>query len=139
MSIVILSFALAFFMLDLIIPNYIYMNPGIALLVTGWAAVLTENPFVLTAIFGLSLVTSIVAIRPRVIIYERNREIRKKMKAKYLGKIAQVVETTGRNSGVLSIDNERWQARSYADNVFTKGQNVRIKNCKNITMYIDKV
>ena len=138
MTIIALAFGIAFFMLELIIPNVIYLNIGIAFIITACVSLLTLNPIVLGLAFVLGLATSVAAVRPRVINFERNRKIQKKLKENYLGKIAQIVETTTKNAGMLEINNERWQARTFTDDVIEKGQSVKIKSCKNIVMYIER-
>jgi len=136
---VILSFSIAFLILELIIPNVIYLNLAIASIITAATTFFTANGLILAGVFAFSLIGSIFIIRPKVVFFEKQRKQQKKVKAEYIGKIAQIVEKTDKNSGILTIDNQRWQARTKNDETIEQGQNVKITNYKDIVMYVEKV
>ena len=136
---VILSFSVAFLILELIIPNVIYLNLAIASIITAATTFFITNGLILAGVFVLSLISSIFVIRPKVVFFEKQRKQQKKVKAEYIGKIAQIVETTNKNSGILTIDNQRWQARTKNNEIIEQGQNAKITNYKDIVMYVEKV
>ena len=59
--------------------------------------------------------------------------------AKYIGKIAKVLETVTENSGVISIYDERWEARNIDDSEIIAGQNVEIVGHESLIMKVKKV
>lgn len=58
------------------------------------------------------------------------------MEAKYIGKIAKVIEKIDSENGVISIYDERWQARS--NEVIEAGQNVEIIGYDSLIMKVKK-
>ena len=138
MSLVAFSFSCAFLFLELIIPGVIYLNLALACLITGGAMLTTNNPYILTATFVLSLAASFIAIRPRVINIEKKRKLTENVKANYIGKIAEVIQRTDSRSGLLSINNERWQARTLNNETIEQGQQAKITDYKDIVMYVER-
>ena len=139
MALVAFCFSCTFLILELIIPGVIYLNLAIAMLVTGVALLLTTYMAIIVPIFIVSLATSFAIVRPRILSLEMKRKCQDRVKAQYIGKIAQLVEKTDKNSGLLTIDNERWQARTMHDETLEQGESVKIANYKDIVMYVERV
>ncbi len=139
MALVAFGFSFAFLFLELMMTDVIFLNLAIASAITGGVLLVSASIPVIISAFAISLVGSFLFIRPKVINYERKRKLQKQLKVKYLGKIAQVVEKTDSNSGLLTIDNERWQARTLKNETIESGESAKITNCKNIIMYVERV
>ena len=139
MALVAFCFSCAFLILEIIMPDVIYLNLAIASFVTGGVMLFTANPVVIISALAVSLIGSFAIIRPRIISYAKKRKMQDDIKSKYLGQIAQVVEKTDSNSGVLTINNERWQARTSNNEVIEQGESAKITNYKDIVMYVEKV
>ena len=139
MALIAFGFACAFLILELFIPNVIYLNLAIATFAMGSTMLFSANIWAIAGAFVLTLALSFTVIRPKVINYEKKRVMTEQVKDKYLGKIAQVVEKTDKNAGVLVVDNERWQARTNNEDTIEQGQNAKITNYKDIIMYVEKV
>lgn len=56
----------------------------------------------------------------------------------YVGKTAKVLETVGKDSGVIGIFGERWEARTEYNEKIPVGSNVVIERNDNLTMYVKK-
>ena len=139
MSVFAFGFTCAFLMLELMMPNVIYLNLALATFALGSTLLFTENIWINTGAFILALALSFTVIRPKVIRYEKHRIMTEHIKEKYLGKIAQVVEKIDKNSGILLVDDERWQARTKNDETIEQGQCAKITNYKDIIMYVEKI
>ena len=139
MALVAFCFSCAFLFLELIIPGVVYLNLAVASLIMGGAMLLTANPYIIAGVFLLSLAGSFTIVRPKIMTLERKLKCQENVRAQYIGKIAQVVERTDKNSGILSINNERWQARTTNDEAIEQGQEAKITNFKDIVMYVEKV
>ena len=139
MALVAFCFSCAFLFLELIIPGVIYLNLAVASLIAGGTMLLTTNPYIIAGMFLVSLGASFTVVRPKVINYEKKQKLQENVKNEYIGKIAQVAERIDKNSGILSINNERWQARTVNDEAIEQGQNAKITNFKDVVMYVEKV
>ena len=139
MAIVAFCFSCVFLILEIMIPDVFYLNLAVAALITGGTMLLTTNVVTIVCACLVSLAFSFLAIRPKVLKIEKNRKMQSDIKSQYLGKIAQVVEKIDKNSGILTINDERWQARTSNDEVIEKGQSAKITNYKDIIMYVEKV
>ena len=139
MAIVAFCFSIAFLILEIIMPDLIYLNLAIASFVTGGAILFSANPWVIWSACILSLIGSFTIIRPKMINFAKKQNMQKNIKSKYLGQIAKVVEKIDSKSGILTINDERWQARTSKDEVIEQGQSAKITDYKDIIMYVEKV
>ena len=140
MTIVALCFCCAFLILELMIPNVIFLNVAIAVFFSALAIYAGLNIYAIAGIFLLGLIGSIALIRPKVISIEKKHNQVKEIEAKYVGKIFSASEKINSTSGFVTIENERWQARTKNKNeTIEEGQNAKIINYKDIVMYVEKI
>ena len=58
---------------------------------------------------------------------------------KYVGKTARAVENIDKNNGVITIYDERWQARNIENETIEAGQTVEIVGYDSLIMKIKKI
>ena len=61
------------------------------------------------------------------------------MESKYVGKTAKATEDITKNSGAITIYDERWQARNIDEGTIEKGSNVEIVSYESIVMNVRRV
>jgi len=136
-----LAFCLSctFLILELILPDLIYINLALACFMTGGAILLGANTIVTSIVFILSLAFSFLIVRPKVKTFLSKIKRNDTVKSKYIGKIVDVVENTNKDSGILSVNNERWQARTVDNETIEQGQKAKITDFKDVVMYIERI
>ncbi len=124
---------LIFLILEMTVPTMFFLNFAIGAFITAICSIYIINWYALILIFvGISLL-SLTFLRPMLVKKtQKNQETG--LAAKYIGKTAKVVETVTPNSGVISIYDERWEAR--ADHEIPAGNEVIIEKNESLIMYV---
>ena len=124
---------LVFLILEMTVPTMFFLNFAVGAFVTAACSIYVVNWYALILIFvGVSLL-SLTLLRPMLVKKtQKNQETG--LAAKYIGKTAKVVETVTPNSGVISIYDERWDARS--DHEIQAGNEVVIEKNDSLVMYV---
>ena len=135
---VILCFGITFLILEMIIPGIFFLNFAIAAFVCAVLSLYITDIVIITVIFCVLSVILMYTLRPLLVKCEKNKKQQTGICAKYVGKKAKVVERVDRNSGAISIYDERWQARTLDDEIIEVGQEAEIVKYESIIMYVKK-
>lgn len=124
---------LIFLILEMTVSSMFFLNFAVGAFVTAICAIYIINWYALILIFvGISLL-SLTFLRPMLVKKtQKNQETG--LASKYIGKTAKVIETITPNSGVISIYDERWEARS--DHEIQAGAEVIIEKNESLVMYV---
>lgn len=124
---------LIFLILEMTVSSMFFLNFAIGAFITAICSIYIINWYALILIFvGISLL-SLTFLRPMLVKKtQKNQETG--LASKYIGKTAKVVETVTQNSGVISIYDERWDARS--DHEIPVGNEVVIEKNDSLVMYV---
>lgn len=127
-----------FLIVEMLTPMMFFLNLALACLVTAIVALFIIDWNILVPVFVVFSAIFLIFLRPILI---RNKETDKKtgVEEKYIGKTAKVKETITANSGVISIYNERWEARSETGEEIPAGSNVKIVRNESLILYVEKV
>ena len=61
------------------------------------------------------------------------------IKSEYIGQIAKVVKPVNKFAGVITIYEERWEARVENDDEIPVGEEVRIVKNDSLIMYVERI
>ena len=92
----------------------------------------------LVLIFFVLSFLSFAFLRP-VILRKNTKETETGIESKYIGKIAKVIDDVSEFKGVISIYDERWEARSEDKSVIPAGCEVKIVRNESLVMYVTKI
>ena len=126
-------------MLEIFVPTLYFLNLAIAAFICAIIAVYYHSYIGISIIFCVITLLLLVTIRPLFIKKNTDKEKMTGMEGKYIGKIAKVIENVDKNSGFISIYDERWQARNVEDGVIEAGQNVEIVGYDSIVIKVKKI
>ena len=136
---VILCFGITFLILEMIIPGIFFLNFAIAAFICAVLSLFIADLVILTVLFCVLSLILMYTLRPLLVKCENNKKQQTGICAKYVGKCAKVVERTDKNSGAISIYDERWQARTKDDTVLEIGEEAEIIDYESIIMFVKKV
>lgn len=136
---VILCFGITFLILEMIIPGIFFLNFAIAAFICAVLSLFIADLVILTVLFCVLSLILMYTLRPLLVKCENNKKQQTGICAKYVGKRAKVVERTDKNAGVISIYDERWQARTKDDTVLEIGEEAEIIDYESIVMFVKKV
>ena len=124
---------LIFLILEMTIPTMFFLNFAVGAFITAVCAIYIFNWYALTLIFvGVSLI-SLLFLRP-MLVKKTHKNQETGLSAKYIGKTARVIEKVTPNSGVITLYDERWEARS--DHEIPPGTDVIIERNESLIMYV---
>ncbi len=69
----------------------------------------------------------------------KNKNYSTGVEEKYIGKTAKVIEDISKNSGAISIYDERWNARTLTDEFIKVGDEVKIVKNESLIFYVEKI
>lgn len=129
---------IVFIIIEIFAPMFFFLNLALACFLTAVLALFVNDWNVLVPIFVAFSVVFIIFLRP---ILVRNRENGQKtgVEEKYIGKVAKVIETVTPNRGVITIYNERWEARSNLGEEIPAGSEVKIVRNESLILFVEKV
>lgn len=130
---------LAFLILEMLVPSMFFLNLALSGFVTAIVAVWFTDWVWLTIIFSILALLSILLLRPLMLRSRKSEEQTTGMESKYIGKIVKVVEPIDRFSGVITVYDERWQARAEVDEPIAKGENVKITKYDSLILTVKRV
>lgn len=124
--------------LEILTPTMFFLNLAIGAFLTAIISVWFHNVTGLIVIFVV--ISSIVLVFLRPLLLKREpKENKTGIEGKYIGKIAKVESEITKNSGVISIYGERWEARNIYDDVIPEGTEARIVRNESLIMFVEKV
>lgn len=127
---------LLFLILEMTVPTMFFLNFAVGAFVTAICSIYIFSWTALTIIFVAVSLVSLLVLRP-LLVKKTNKSQETGISAKYIGKIAKVVETVNQNSGVISIYDERWEARS--DREIPAGAKVEIVKNESLVMFVKEI
>jgi len=130
---------LIFLVLEMFTPVLFFLNFAIAAFFTSLGAVYIHNVSILMLIFVLLSLLLIWFLRPLLVKKNHNKELSTGMEAKYIDKIATVLDPVSQFKGTISIYDERWDARTFDDEIIEKGVKVRITQYDSLIMFVEKI
>ena len=127
-----------FVILEIFTPSMFFLNFALASFITALASVYIANKFALVLIFFVLSFLSFAFLRP-IIMKKNTKETKTGIEDKYIGRVAKVVEEVSEYKGVISIYDERWEARSEDKSVIPAGAEVKIIRNESLIMYVTKL
>ena len=123
--------------LEMLTPAMFFLNLALACFGVAAAAFFTVDLYVLVPLWVVLSAIFLLFLRPLL-----NRRHAAQSTAtgmgQYVGKTAKVLEAVGKDSGVIGIFGERWEARTEYNEKIPVGSNVVIERNDNLTMYVKK-
>lgn len=130
---------LAFLILEMIVPSMFFLNLALAGFVTAVVALFVKSWIILTFIFVVLSILSILLLRPILIKQKESKEKETGMEGKYIGQIVKVIEPVTKFSGAITIYDERWEARTDSDETIPVGSEVRIVKNESLVLTVEKI
>lgn len=130
---------LACLILEMVIPTVFFFNLALAGFITAVFSLAINDIISLILIFVAFAILSIIYLRPILIKTKNTKEQETGMKSKYIGKIVKVISPITKNSGSITIYDERWDARTVSDEEIPTGSEVKIIRNESLVMYVEKV
>ncbi len=123
--------------LEIFTPTLFFLNLAIGAFITGIVSLWYKDVSGLIVIFAVLSAVILIFIRP--LLYKKTPDENKTgIEGKYIGKTARVDEEISRESGVISIYGERWEARVENDETIPAGTEVKIIRNDSLIMYVEK-
>ncbi len=129
---------IAFLILEIFTPSMFFLNFALASFITAVISVFIQDVFSLVLIFFVLSFISFVFLRP-VLLRKKTSETETGIAGKYIGKTAKVLEDVSESGGVITIYDERWEARSDDKSLIPAGENVKIIRNDSLVMYVQKI
>ena len=126
---------LVFIILEMIVPSMFFLNLAAAGFITAIVAVWIANWIILTILFVILSILSILFLRPILIKNRTDKEKETGMQGKYIGNI----EPVGKFSGAITIYDERWEARTDSDETIPTGTEVRIIKYDSLILTVERI
>lgn len=130
--------SIALFILEIFTPTMFFLGLALAALFTAVISIWYSSIYGLVVTFVvLSIIVSIF-IKPAL---NKNtpEECQTGIEGKYIGKTAKAEADITKDSGVISIYGERWEARINGEEAIPTGSEVRIVRNDSLIMYVEKI
>lgn len=134
----ILIVGILFLIIEIFTPVLFFLNFALACFVTAILALFISDWNVLIPVFVILSAAFLLFLRP-LLIKARTNGQKTGVEEKYIGKIAKVTDTITPNSGVISIYNERWEARSNNGEEIPAGSDVKIVRNESLILFVEKI
>lgn len=129
-----------FLIIEMFTPMVFFLNFALACFITAIIAVFIVDLNYLVPVFVIFSAIFLLFLRPLLIKKKENGNGTKTgVEEKYIGKIAKVTDTITSNSGVVSIYNERWEARSNTGEEISIGTDVKIVRNESLVLYVERL
>lgn len=126
-----------FIIIEIFTPVMFFLNLALACFITAVFAWFIFDWNILIPIFAVFSLVFLIFLRP-ILIRRRNNEPKTGVEEKYIGKRAKVTQTITGTSGVISIYNERWEARSESGEEIPEGSEVKIIRNESLILYVKR-
>ncbi len=130
---------LAFVILEMVVPSMFFLNLALAGFITAILALFIKSWIVLTFIFVVLSILSILLLRPILIKNKESKNQETGMEGKYIGQIVKVIEPITKFSGAITIYDERWEARTENDETIPAGSEVKIVKNESLVLTVEKI
>jgi len=128
---------IVFIIIEIFTPVMFFLNLALACFLTAGLAFFVTDWNILIPVFAIASLMFLMVLRPILIKTKKNGE-KTGVDEKYIGKIAKVTDTITVNSGVISIYNERWEARLNSGEEIPAGAEVKIIRNESLVLYVEK-
>ena len=128
-----------FIIIEMFTPVLFFLNLALACFVTAVVAYYVFDWNVLVPIFVVSSAIFLLFLRPILVKTKIGLGQKTGVDEKYIGKIAKVTETVTATAGIVSIYDERWNARTENGKEIPAGVEVRIVRNESLTFFVEKV
>lgn len=126
--------------LEMIVPSMFFLNFAIGGGLTALISLVVNDFNMLTIDFIILSLVSVFLLRPLLMrTLKSSKDKETGIKSEYIGKIVKVIEPVTKNSGVITIYDERWDARVENDDEIPAGAEVRILKNDSLVMYVERV
>lgn len=126
-----------FIIIEIFTPMMFFLNLALACFLTAVVALFITDWNILIPVFVAFSAFLLMFLRP-ILIRSRGNGKSTGVEAKYIGKIAKVVETVTSTGGVVSIYDERWNARSISGGEIPVGSEVKIVRNESLLLYVKR-
>lgn len=127
---------LIFLVLEMFTPMLFFLNFAIASFITAIASFIITDINILMLIFVVLSLLLLWFLRPLLVKSKNQKNSNTGMKSKYIGQTAKVIEEVTSDSGVISIYDERWNARSINNEIIPIGSIVEIVKHESLIMSV---
>lgn len=127
-----------FLIIEIFTPVLFFLNFAIACFITAVLALYVTDWNILVPSFVALSAVFLIFLRPLLVKVRTNGQ-KTGVEEKYIGKTAKVTETITSNSGVVSIYNERWEARTNNEEEIPAGSDVKIIRNESLVLYVEKM
>ena len=126
--------------LEMIVPSMFFLNFAISGVLTAIISLWVTDITVLVIDFAVIALLSIILLRPFLLkTLKSSKEKETGVKSEYLDQIAKVVQPVNKFAGVITVYDERWEARVENDDEIPEGTEVRIIKNDSLIMYVERV
>ncbi len=136
---IILGVGIIFLLLEIFAPSMFFLNFALSALICAVVSIFFDNIIFLIILFCVLSIIFILSLRPIFLKKLYKKDEKTGIEEKYIGKTAKVVENIDKNYGIISIYDERWQARNIEDSTIEAGQMVEIVGIDSIIMKVKKI
>lgn len=126
-----------FLIIEIFTPMLFFLNFAIACFITAIIALFIIDLNYLIPIFVIFSAIFLLFLRP-ILVKSKNGDKKTGVEEKYIGKTAKVIETVTSNSGVVSIYDERWNARSDSGEEIPAGEETIIVRNESLILYVKR-
>lgn len=131
---------IASLILEMIIPSGFFLNFALSGFITAVIALYVSDFTVLIIDFVVIAFLSLLILRPILLkTLKSSKEKETGVKSEYIGQIVKVVQPVSKFSGVITIYDERWEARVDNDDEIPAGTEVRIIKNDSLIMYVERI
>lgn len=126
-----------FLIIEIFTPMVFFLNFAIACFITAIIALFVIDLNYLIPIFVVFSAIFLIFLRP-ILVKSKDGGKKTGVEEKYIGKTVKVIETVTSNSGVVSIYDERWNARSDSDEEIPAGEEATIVRNESLVLYVKR-
>lgn len=130
---------LIFLILEMVVPSMFFLNLAFAGFVTAVISLFITDWVVLTLVFVVLSLLSILLLRPILLRRKETKEQRTGMEGKYIGKIVKVIEPIDKFHGAITVYDERWEARTDCDEQIPCGTEVKITGYDSLILKVERI
>lgn len=123
--------------IEMLTPTMFFLNLALACFATAAAAVYFPDWNVLIPLWVCLSLLFLLVLRPLLVKRYDEKKTSTGM-GQYVGKRAKVIEKSGKNTGVISIFDERWNAENVDGEMPKSGESVIIEKNEDLVMFVRK-
>ena len=125
--------------LEMVVPSMFFLNLAFAGFITAVISLFITDWVILTLIFVVLSLISIILLRPMLLRRKETKEQQTGMEGKYIGKIVKVIEPIDKFHGAITVYDERWEARTDCEEQIPCGTEVKITGYDSLVLQVERV